>query len=293
MQIRRILAATSASLIAVTGLAACSSDSSDSSGDSASDGPITVGTTDASKKAWAAFEEEAKKEGFEVEIQNFSDYNTPNQALDQGELDTNNFQHLKFLAEYNKGNGTDLVPIAATEIVPLALFWQDHDSLDGIEGQEVAIPNDSTNQGRAINVLVQAGLVTLKEEGLVTPGLPDIDEEASKVKVTPVDAAQTPAAYGEGKPAIINNSFLDRAGIDPTTSIFQDDPSSKEAEPYINAFVVRSEDADREDLKQLAEIWHTQPVQDAVAEDSKGTSVPVERTPEELKEILDRVSEQS
>ncbi|MDN6198686.1 MAG: MetQ/NlpA family ABC transporter substrate-binding protein [Corynebacterium flavescens] len=290
MYLRRILAAASVSVIATTGLAACSSDSS---GDSASNGPITIGTTDASKKAWAAFEDEAKKEGFDIKIQNFSDYNTPNQALDQGEIDTNNFQHLKFLAEYNKGNGTDLVPIVATEIVPLALFWKDHDSLDGIEGQEIAIPNDATNQGRAINVLVQAGLVTLKEEGLITPGLPDIDEAASKVKVTPVDAAQTPAAYGEGKPAVINNSFLDRAGIDPTTSIFQDDPNSKEAEPYINAFVVRAADADREDLKKLAEVWHTQPVQDAVAEDSKGTSVPVERTPEELQTILERVQEQS
>lgn len=290
MYLRRILAAASVSVIATTGLAACSSDSS---GDSASNGPITIGTTDASKKAWAAFEDEAKKEGFDIKIQNFSDYNTPNQALDQGEIDTNNFQHLKFLAEYNKGNGTDLVPIVATEIVPLALFWKDHDSLDGIEGQEIAIPNDATNQGRAINVLVQAGLVTLKEEGLITPGLPDIDEADSKVKVTPVDAAQTPAAYGEGKPAVINNSFLDRAGIDPTTSIFQDDPNSKEAEPYINAFVVRAADADREDLKKLAEVWHTQPVQDAVAEDSKGTSVPVERTPEELQTILERVQEQS
>ncbi|MCK6160770.1 MetQ/NlpA family ABC transporter substrate-binding protein [Corynebacterium simulans] len=285
MRIRRVLAASSAVVIAATSLAACSS------GDS--DGKIVVGTTDAAKKAWSAFEDEAEAQGLDIEVQNFSDYNTPNQALDQGELDTNNFQHLKFLAEFNKGNGTDLVPIVATEIVPLALFWQGHDSLDGIEGQEVAIPNDTTNQGRAINVLVQAKLVTLKKEGLITPGLPDIDAAKSKVKVVPVDAAQTPAAYGEGKPAIINNSFLDRAGIDPTTAVFQDDPNSKEAEPYINAFVVRAEDANNEEIKKVAEIWHSQAVQDAVAEDSKGTSVPVQKSPEELKKILDRVTEQS
>ncbi|WP_368921412.1 MetQ/NlpA family ABC transporter substrate-binding protein [Corynebacterium striatum] len=292
MRIRRVLAASSAAVIAATSLVACSSDSSDSaSGES--DGPIVIGTTDAAKKAWSAFEDEAEKQGLEIEVKNFSDYNTPNQALNQGELDTNNFQHLKFLAEFNKGNGTDLVPIVATEIVPLALFWKDHKSLDGIEGQEVAIPNDSTNQGRAINVLVQAKLVTLKKEGLITPGLPDIDETKSKVKVVPVDAAQTPTAYSEGKPAIINNSFLDRAGIDPTTSVFQDDPNSPEAEPYINAFVVRAEDANNEQIKKVAEIWHTKAVQDAVAEDSKGTSVPVEKSAEELKEILDRVAKQS
>lgn len=295
MQIRRVLAATSAAVIAATGLVACSSDSEDTaSGDAESteqDGPIRVGTTDAAKKAWAAFEEAAEAEGIDIEIENFADYSTPNQALEQGQLDTNNFQHLKFLAEYNVGNDSDLTPIVATEIIPLALFWKDHDSLDGIEGESVAIPNDPSNQGRAINVLVQAELVTLKEEGLVTPTPADIDTEASKVQVTPVDAAQTPSAYGEGTPAIINNSFLDRAGIDPNLAVFQDDPSSPEAEPYINAFVVKAEDADNETILKLANLWHTPEVQAAVDEDAKGTSVAVERTPEELQEILDRLEE--
>lgn len=295
MQIRRVLAATSAAVIAATGLVACSSDSSDSaSGDSESseqDGPIRVGTTDAAKKAWAVLEEQAEAEGIDIEIENFADYSTPNQALEQGQLDTNNFQHLKFLAEYNVGNDSDLTPIVATEIIPLALFWKDHDSLDGIEGESIAIPNDPSNQGRAINVLVQADLITLKEEGLVTPTPADIDTEASKVQITPVDAAQTPSAYGEGTPAIINNSFLDRAGIDPNLAVFQDDPNSPEAEPYINAFVVRAEDADNETIKKLAELWHSPEVQAAVDEDAKGTSVQVERTQEELQEILDRLEE--
>ena len=282
MQIRRAAAATAAVTVAATSLVTCSSDADD-------DKTITVGTTDDAKQAWVAFEQEAKDAGYDIDIKSFSDYNTPNQALNQGELDTNNFQHLKFLAEYNHGNGTNLVPIVATEIVPLALFWKGHDSLDGIEGEEVAIPNDSTNQGRAINVLVQAGLITLKKDGLITPTPLDIDEKKSKVKVVPVDAAQTPSAHGEGTPAIINNSFLERAGIDPATAVFQDDPNSEEAEPYINVFAVREEDADNEDIKKLAELWHSDAVQKGVDEDSAGTSVEVERTPEELQEILDKL----
>ena len=282
MQIRRAAAATAAVTVAATSLVACSSDADD-------DKTITVGTTDDAKQAWVAFEQEAKDAGYDIDIKSFSDYNTPNQALNQGELDTNNFQHLKFLAEYNHGNGTNLVPIVATEIVPLALFWKGHDSLDGIEGEEVAIPNDSTNQGRAINVLVQAGLITLKKDGLITPTPLDVDEKKSKVKVVPVDAAQTPSAHGEGTPAIINNSFLERAGIDPATAVFQDDPNSEEAEPYINVFAVREEDADNEDIKKLAELWHSDAVQKGVDEDSAGTSVEVERTPEELQEILDKL----
>ncbi|MBK4140772.1 methionine ABC transporter substrate-binding protein [Corynebacterium macginleyi] len=282
MQIRRAAAVTAAVTVAATSLVACSSNTDD-------DKTITVGTTDDAKQAWVAFEQEAKNAGYDIDIKSFSDYNTPNQALDQGELDTNNFQHLKFLAEYNHGNGTNLVPIVATEIVPLALFWKGHDSLDGIEGEEVAIPNDSTNQGRAINVLVQAGLITLKKNGIITPTPLDIDEKKSKVKVVPVDAAQTPSAHGEGTPAIINNSFLERAGIDPATAVFQDDPNSAEAEPYINVFAVREEDADNEDIKKLAELWHSDAVQKGVDEDSAGTSVQVKRTPEELKEILDKL----
>ena len=260
---------------------ACSSDADD-------DKTITVGTTDDAKQAWVAFEQEAKDAGYDIDIKSFSDYNTPNQALNQGELDTNNFQHLKFLAEYNHGNGTNLVPIVATEIVPLALFWKGHDSLDGIEGEEVAIPNDSTNQGRAINVLVQADLITLKKDGLITPTPLDIDEKKSKVKVVPVDAAQTPSAHGEGTPAIINNSFLERAGIDPNTAIFQDDPEDAAAEPYINVFATTQANKDNADLKKLAELWHDPEVLAAVDRDSRGTSVPVNRPAAELEEILER-----
>ncbi|OFP29633.1 MetQ/NlpA family ABC transporter substrate-binding protein [Corynebacterium sp. HMSC068G04] len=295
MSIRRVLAATSAAVIAATGLVACSSDSAESkdSGEAITkDSTITIGTTDANMEEWAVFQDLAKEAGYDVKLENFADYNTPNQALDQGQLSTNKFQHLKFLAEYNKGNGTDLVPLASTEIYPLAIYWKDHKDLAGIEGQEVAIPNDSTNQGRAIGLLVQEGLVTLKENSPLTPTPLDIDEDKSKVKVTPVDAAQTPAAYGEGKPAVINNSFLERAGIDPESAVAQDDPDSAEAEPYINVWAVRADDADNEALHELAKLWKDPKVTEAVLKSSGDTAVAVDRSQEELQEILDRLEEQ-
>ncbi|MHC2798807.1 MetQ/NlpA family ABC transporter substrate-binding protein [Corynebacterium hesseae] len=295
MSIRRVLAATSAAVIAATGLVACSSDSAESenSGEAITkDSTITIGTTDANMEEWAVFQDLAKEAGYDIKLENFADYNTPNQALDQGQLSTNKFQHLKFLAEYNKGNGTDLVPLAATEIYPLAIYWKDHKDLAGIEGQEIAIPNDSTNQGRAIGLLVQEGLVTLKENSPLTPTPLDIDEKKSKVTVTPVDAAQTPAAYGEGKPAVINNSFLERAGIDPKSAVAQDDPDSTEAEPYINVWAVRADDADNEALHELAKLWKDPKVTEAVLKSSGDTAVAVDRSQEELQEILDRLEEQ-
>ncbi|MHA6555254.1 MetQ/NlpA family ABC transporter substrate-binding protein [Corynebacterium pyruviciproducens] len=283
--LKKLTALAVAAVVAGTGLTACGNQES---ADSATE-TVRIGTTDGSKKAWKVFEDKAKEEGIKLDIQNFGDYSTPNTALSEDQLDVNLFQHIKFLAKYNVGAGDDLTPVGSSEIVPLAIFWKDHTSLDGIDGEGIAIPNDPSNQGRAINVLVQAGLVKLKTDGLITPTPADIDQAASKVKVQPVDAAQTTAAYGEGKPAVINNSFLDRAGIDPTTSVFQDDPNSTEAEPYINVFVTKAEKKDDPTIQKLVKIWHDPEVTAAVADDSNGTSVPVNRPAAELQEILDRL----
>ncbi|MCH6196558.1 MetQ/NlpA family ABC transporter substrate-binding protein [Corynebacterium mastitidis] len=278
MKLRRIIATGVVAALATTGLAACSNSDA-----------IRIGTTDSARGAWKVFEDKAAEAGIDLKTTEFGDYSTPNDALAQGELDVNLFQHLKFLANYNVGADKDLTPVGSTEIVPLALFWKDHSSLDGIEGQSIAIPNDVVNQGRAINVLVQANLLTLKSKDLLDPTPADIDEAASKVSVTPVDAAQTSVTYGEGRPSIINNNFLDRAGIDPNTAVAQDDPNNKLAEPYINVFVTKAEDKDNEDIAKLVEIWHSPEVQAAVAEDSKGTSVSVNRPAEELQGILENI----
>lgn len=291
MRIRRTLASLSIAALVTTGLAACSSDSKDSASGADNKGPIKIGTTDSNLEEWSVFEDLAKKAGYDIDIQNFSDYNTPNQALAQGQLDTNKFQHLKFLAEYNVGNDTDLVPLASTEIYPLALFWKGHDSIDGIAGQEVVIPNDSTNQGRAINLLAANNLVKLKKDSL-TPTPADIDQSASKVKVTPVDAAQTPTGFNEGKPAIINNNFLGNAGIKPSDAVLQDDPKTKEAEPYINVWAVRKEDVDNKTLNELAKLWKDPAVTKAIEKSSNGTAVPVDRPRAELQQILDRLEKE-
>ncbi|WP_257202820.1 MetQ/NlpA family ABC transporter substrate-binding protein [Corynebacterium cystitidis] len=289
MRLNRILAATTALALSATGLVACGNESStEAEGENT---VISIGTTDSDQKAWSVFADLAAEEGIELKIEQFSDYSPVNEALAQGEIDVNKFQHIKYLAEYNVGAGQDLKVVGSTEIYPLALFWKDHNSLNGIEGEEVAIPNDPSNQGRAINVLVQAGLVTLKEEGLLDPTPADIDTEASKVTVAPIDAAQTPTVYGEGKPAIINNSWLGRAGISPEDAVFEDDPNSAEAEPYINVFAARAEDIDDPTLNKLVELWHSPEVMEAVAEDSEGTAVEVSRDKGELNDVLARLEE--
>ena len=295
MRIKRTLATVAAAALATTGLVACSNDSDDTADNAAGNNgdnvTVKIGTTEADQEAWRVFKDLAADNGIDLDIVQFSDYSPVNEALAQGELDVNKFQHIKYLAAYNQSSGNDLRVVGSTEIVPLALFWKDHDSIDGIEGESVAIPNDPSNQGRAINVLVQAGLLTLNDNVAdeLAPTPAEIDQDASKVTVTPVDASQTPSAYNEGKPAIINNTWLDRAGIEPSLAVFQDDPESAEAEPYINVFAAQADRIDDETLNKLVELWQTPEVEEAVAKDSKGTSVPVYREKSELNDILDRL----
>ena len=292
MRTKRVIAAAAASLIATTGLVACSSET-DSSASNGDDDKVTVkiGTTDADQKAWSVFADEAQKAGIDLDIMRFTEYPQVNPAQVEGQIEISKFQTINYQAQYNATAGEDLRIIGSGEINILGLYWKDHDSLDGIEGAEVAIPNDPSNQGRAINVLVQAGLLTLNDNVAdpLTPTPAEINKDESKVTVTPVDASQTPNAYNEGKPAIINNTWLDRAGIEPSLAVFEDDPESKEAEPYINVFAARSEDISDETLNKLVELWQTPEVAEATAKDSKGTSVPVYRDQKELNDILDRL----
>ena len=286
MALRRFAAGAVALAFAATGLVACGND--EPAAPLAEGDTIRIGTTDYQKEAWRVFEQKVAEAGIDMEIEPFNEYAPVNTALAEGDLDVNLFQHIKYLAQYNVGSDADLTPIASTEIVPLGLYWTGGDKVEDIaDGTEVVIPNDSTNQGRALSVLAKAGLIELKGDS-ANPTPLDIDTEKSRVSVTPIDAAQTTAAYGEGTPAVINNSFLERAGIDPNTAIFQDDPEDAAAEPYINVFATTQANKDNADLKKLAELWHDPEVLAAVDRDSRGTSVPVNRPAAELEEILER-----
>ena len=288
MRAHRFAAAATAAVLAVSGLAACSSDSSSS--DSSEMVTVKIGTTDADMTVWDAFADKAKEQGINLDIVKFSEFPPVNPALSEGQIEISKFQHILYLSQYNATSGKDLRIVGSGEINVLGLFWKDHNSLDGIDGQGIAIPNDPTNQGRAINVLMEAGLLTLREGApKLTPTPADIDASKSKVTVVPVDASQTPQAYNEGRPAVINNVWLRRAGLDPATAIAKDDANSELAEPYINVFAVRAEDVDNPTYHKLVEIWHDPEVTEALKNDTNGNAVQVDRPKEELNEILDRL----
>lgn len=248
---------------------------------------VTIGVTDASKDYWKIFTDLAAKQGITVKLQNFTDYQQPNPILSQGDLDLNQFQHLLFLANYNASSGDDLVPIGATAIYQLGLYTSKGYATpaDIPDGGEVAIPNDPTNQARALLVLQSAGLLELKDGGNAFSTPADI-LDGSKVKVVPVDANQTAVQLQSLDAAVINNNYAYDADIDPTTAIYSDLDDPDAADPYINVWVVRAEDKDNPVYQKLVEIYHDKTVTDELLKENGGTAILSDKTPEQLQEIL-------
>jgi D-methionine transport system substrate-binding protein len=245
---------------------------------------VRIGTVGAGDPYWQTFTDAAAEEGITVELVDFTDYPQPNPALSAGEVDLNQFQHIIYLATYNVANDDDLVPIGATAIYPLGLYSTKYDDVASIPaGETVAVPDDDSNQARGLLILQSAGLITLADGGSSFSTIADIDEANSKVSVVALDAAVTATSLPDVAAAIINNDFVEDAGLQPSDAIAQDDPSDPAAFPYINIFAARAEDADNPTYKKLVEIYqNTQAVLDGVQESSGGTAVFVKTPVEDL-----------
>lgn len=272
----------------LAGLAACAAPAA---GEGAADDVVTIGVVGKGDPQWAAFEEAAADAGIEIEIVDFSDYTQPNPATTEGELDLNQFQHIVYLADYNVSAGEDLTPIGSTAIYPLGLYSTKVDSVKDIaEGETVAVPNDASNQARALLVLQSAGLIELTSGGTIFSDLADIDESASKVKVTALEASLTPTSLPDVAAAVINNDFVEDAGLTFEDAIAKDDPSDPNALPYVNIFATRADDAENETYLKLVEIFQTDPeVQAGLLESSGGTGVSVATPVADLVESLAKV----
>lgn len=239
-----------------------------------SDGPATgtdgdvikIGVVGASDPYWDVFTEAAAAEGIEIDIVDFAQYPQVNPALAAGEVDLNQFQHIVYLAEYNEASGEDLTPIGATAIYPLGLYSTKYSNVDDIvKGDTVAVPDDDSNQARALVILQSNGLIELKDGGTIFSSLDDIDEKASKVKVTALDASLTASSLPDVAAAIINNDFADKAGLKFSDAIATDNATDPQALPYVNVFASRAEDKNNKTFQKLVEIYQsTQAVQDGV-----------------------------
>ncbi|WP_229054879.1 MetQ/NlpA family ABC transporter substrate-binding protein [Aeromicrobium sp. Leaf350] len=249
---------------------------------------IKIGVVGASDPYWKTFEEAAADDGIEVEIVDFSDYTQLNAALSNGELDLNQFQHLVFLADYNVSNDDNLTPIGATAIYPLALYSKQYTSAEDIpDGSRVIVPDDTSNQARGLKILQDAGLIELTDGGTIFSGISDVDTANSRVEVITAGADFTASSLDDVAAAIVNNDFVEDAGLDFDAALATDDPSDPVAAPYVNVFVARDEDKDNEDYLKLVEIYQdTKAVTDGVLEVSGGTAVLLTTPVDELAKLL-------
>lgn len=267
-------------------------------GDDEAAGPhevVKIGVVGASDPYWKTYEDAAEKAGIDVKIVDFTDYTQPNPALTAGELDLNQFQHLVYLADYNVANHEDLEPIGATATYPLGLYSKTYDDVDAIpDGATVAVPNDASNQARGLIVLQSAGLITLKSGGTIFSDLSDIDTEKSRVKVKALDAALTATSLGDLAAAIVNNDFVEKAGLKFEDAIAKDDPADPAALPYVNVFAARAEDADDPTYLKLVKIFQqTKAVTGGLVKVSGGTAVLATTPVKDLEDSLDDVEKET
>jgi D-methionine transport system substrate-binding protein len=260
------------------------------SGDSA-DKVVKIGVVGASDPYWADYKKAAADEGISVDIVDFSDYPQPNPALTEGEIDLNQFQHIVYLADYNVSTKQDLVPIGATAIYPLALYSTKVKSVGDIKkGDTVAVPNDPSNLSRSLLVLQSAKLIVLKDGGSIFSTLDDIDPGKSKVAVKALEASLTATSLPDVAAAIINNDFVEKAGLTSKDAIAKDDPTDRNAVPYVNIFAARAKDKDNPTYKKLVEIFQNdKKVQEGVLAASGGTAVLLKTPVADLEKSLNTV----
>lgn len=233
---------------------------------------IKVGIRSSELRTWEFIKEKAKKQGLDIELVNFSSAYDPNQALAQGEIDVNAFQHVAYLDLFNQKNGTDIVPIGTTIIAPLGLYSEKYKSLKDIpNGAQIAVPNDPSNWGRALVLLQEADLITVVEGFDGNGGEDKIKSNPKNLKIVPVDSASTPRVMQDTAASIINNGVAVEAGLSLKDALIHE---NKTAKPYINVIAARKKDQDKAYLKKLVKVYQSKSTAAFIKKTYKGNYIP-------------------
>ena len=249
---------------------------------------VTIGVASNDTKAWEKVKELAKKDDIDLEIKHFSDYNVPNKALSDGDIDLNAFQHFAFLDQYKKAHkDTNIEALSTTVLAPLGIYSDKVKNIKDVKkGAQVDIPNDVSNQARALKLLESAGLIKLKKNFGLNGTTKDIESNPKDLKIKAVDAQQTARALSDVDISVINNGVATKAGKDAKKDpIYLEKASSDAVKPYINVVAVNSKDKDNKTYKKIIELYHSKEAQKALKEDTKDGEKPVDLSKKEIEEI--------
>ena len=211
-----------------------------------------------------------EKKGYKLEIKEFTDYVIPNTALEEGEIDANFYQHLPYLEQFNKEKGTHLASVAKVHLEPMGIYSKKVKDVKEIKnGATISVPNDPTNESRALRLLEKQGLLKFKEGELITKL--DITENPKNIKIQEIEAAQLPRTLSDVDASVINTNYALPGGLDPLKdALAQEDKDS----PYANIIAVKEDNKDKDYIKALKEAVNSEEIKKFIEEEYKGAIIP-------------------
>ena len=217
-----------------------------------------------------------EEQGYTLDVQEFTDYVVPNTATEEGEVDSNFFQHGPYLESFNEERGTHLASVVAVHFEPFALYAGRTASLDDLaEGSIVAVPNDTTNEARALLLLEQEGLLTLAEDAGINATIRDITDNPLNLDFQELEAATIPSVLADVDIACINGNYALNAGLSLDDALALEASDSLAAETYANVLVVREGNENLDKVQALAAALTSEENRAFIEETFGGAVVPV------------------
>lgn len=269
MKAKKLLALAAIAVVTL-GLAACGSNKEQAN--SGSEEVIVIGAT-ANPHAEIlnnAVKPALEKEGYKVDVKVFNDYVLPNKGLSEKSLDANYYQHIPYLEEYNKKNNSDLTYTVKVHLEPMGIYSDKIKSLKDLkDGAIVAVPNDPTNESRALELLAKEGVIKVADKKLLTKN--DITENPKHIVIKELAAEQLPAALKDVEIAVINSNYALQAKLNPVKDAIA--LESKDS-PYANVIAVRPDEKDSKKIKALDKAITSPEVKEYINQHYKGAIIP-------------------
>ena len=269
---RRSFLAGLAGIAAVAPLAACSTDNGGAAaGSAAAETQTLVVAASPSPHAVILNDYAAPilaEQGIELEVKEYTDYILPNQDTTSGDVDANYFQHINYLNNYNEENGTDLVNVGKIHFEPMGVFPGKSTDIENVaDGATIAVPNDPTNEGRALLLLQDLGLITLDEDAGITATPNNIVDNPHNLQFSEQEAAALPRTVADVDFAVINGNYAIDAGLDLADAVAQEDAQSDVIQnEYANVIVTTPELEEDERITALVEALQTDDFKDYLQE---------------------------
>ena len=273
---KKILALALAGVLVVGALTGCGSSKSESSEKKTDDKKITVA---ASATPHAEILEEAKTllkdKGYELEVKVFDDYVQPNNVVESGEFDANYFQHVPYLEQFNEEKGTHLVVAGKIHYEPFGIYpGTKKDLKDIAKGDKIAVPNDTTNEARALLLLQDNGIIKLKDGAGIKATVNDIEENPNNIEIVELEAAQVPRVVNEVAYVVLNGNYALEANYTVKKDALAYEKSDSEAaKTYVNVIAVKEGNENSEKIKALVDVLKSDSIKKFINEKYDGAVI--------------------